>query len=345
MLAQLSTFRRGVDNRYYSVSTHANPRAKLQRSLLYVPSSNDRMLQKSLSSPSDALIYDLEDSVAPNEKERARSALLGFLQSQPAEHASRTFVRLNAIDTPQFVDDITTLLKWEHLQGIVMPKIHSAGYLDKVASYVPEGRPLSIIASIESARGLWDAGHIAGWRAGQGAGNKVTVSSLLASTPKTNLAHVLTDPFRPFAAEDYCADTHIIRTKTRQELLYPRSQMATAAKAFGIQCIDMVCVNYQDTPVLRDECEEARRLGYDGKQAIHPSQVEIIQWTFVPTEKELTRAAKIVSQMAHSHASSTGAFGLDSGSGDVEMIDAPMLKQAEATIAKAKAAGLKIPDV
>ncbi|GAB1519432.1 hypothetical protein RhiTH_002498 [Rhizoctonia solani] len=258
------------------------------------------MLQKSLSSPSDALIYDLEDSVAPNEKERARTALLGFLQSQPREHASRTFVRLNAIDTPQFVGDITTVLKWEHLEGIVMPKIHSASYLDKVASYVPEGRPFSIIASIESARGLWDAGHIASWKAGQGAGNKVTVSSLL---------------------------------------------MATAAKAFGIQCIDMVCVNYKDTSVLRDECEEARRLGYDGKQAIHPNQVEIIQSTFVPTEKELIRAAKIISQMAHSHASSTGAFGLDSGSGDVEMIDAPMLKQAEATIAKAKAVGLKIPDV
>ncbi|KAJ1311785.1 hypothetical protein OPQ81_010251 [Rhizoctonia solani] len=321
--------KRGVGARFYSVASHTNAQARLQRSLLYVPSSNERMLQKSLSSPSDAIIYDLEDSVAPKEKERARIALLGFLQDQPPELASKTFVRLNAIDTPQFVDDITTVLKWPHLQGIVMPKIHSAEYLDKVSSYVPEGRPLSIIASIESARGLWDAGHIAGWKSsGQGAGNKVTVSSLL------------------FAAEDYCADTHIIRTKTRQELLYPRSQMATAAKAFGRQCIDMVCVNYQDPSVLREECEEARRLGYDGKQAIHPNQVEIIQSTFVPTEQELVRAAKIASQMARSHASATGAFGLDaSGSGDVEMIDAPMLKQAETTIAKAKAAGLKIPDV
>ncbi|CAE6538550.1 unnamed protein product [Rhizoctonia solani] len=325
MLARVPTYKRGVGARRYSVATNAQ--AKLQRSLLYVPSSNDRMLEKSLSSPSDAIIYDLEDSVAPSEKDRARTALLGFLQGQSPEHASKTFVRLNAIDTPQFVNDITTVLKWPHLQGIVMPKIHSAEYLDKVASYVPEGRPLSIIASIESARGLWDAGHIAGWKAGQGAGNRVAVSSLL------------------FAAEDYCADTHIIRTKTRQELLYPRSQMATAAKAFGLQCIDMVCVNYQDPTLLREECEEARRLGYDGKQAIHPSQVETIQSTFIPTEKELERAAKIISQMARSHASSTGAFGLASGSGDVEMIDAPMLKQAEATIAKAKAAGLNIPDV
>ncbi|CAE6464194.1 unnamed protein product [Rhizoctonia solani] len=270
MLARIPALKRGTGTRPYSVAAQA----KLQRSLLYVPSSNERMLQNSLSSPSDAIIYDLEDSVAPKEKNRARIALLDFLQGQSPERAARTFVRLNAIDTPQFVDDITTVLKWPDLQGIVMPKIHSAEHLDKVASYVPEGRPLSIIASIESARGLWHAGHIAGWKAGQGAGNKVIVSSLL------------------FAAEDYCADTHIIRTKTRQELLYPRSQMATAAKAFGLQCIDMVCVNYKDPDLLREECQEARRLGYDGKQAIHPNQVETIQSTFVPTEKGTSNKLK-----------------------------------------------------
>lgn len=109
---------------------------------------------------------------------------------------------------------------------------------------------------------------------------------------------------------------------------------------------DKVCVNYQDETILREECEEARRLGYDGKQAIHPNQVSIIQSTFVPTEKgtthpfythtplnfthtELLRASKIIAQMERSHASSTGAFGLDvSGDGkNIEMIDAPLLKQ------------------
>ncbi|KAB5594273.1 Citrate lyase subunit beta-like protein [Ceratobasidium theobromae] len=293
-----------------------------------VPASNDRMLQKSLASPSDALIYDLEDSVAPNEKYRARTALIDFLQKQPPEHAQRTFVRLNALDTSQFQDDILTMACPTR---IVMPKIHSVDYLDKVAFLSTKaGRPLNIIASIESARGLWDAGRIAGWNhtARSGVGDKVAVSALL------------------FAAEDYCADTSIIRTRSRHELLYPRSQMATAAKAFGLQCFDMVCVNYQDETVLREECEEARRLGYDGKQAIHPNQVSIIQSTFVPTEKELLRASKIIAQMERSHASSTGAFGLDvSGDGkNIEMIDAPLLKQAEATIAKARAAGLKIPD-
>jgi len=107
----------------------------------------------------------------------------------------------------------------------------------------------------------------------------------------------------------------------------------------------MVCVNYKDGEVLKDECEEGRRLGYNGKQAIHPDQVPIIQNTFVPTEKEIERAAKILRQMEDSHADSKGAFGLDldDGKGGKEMIDAPMLKQAEATIRLAKAAGLLVP--
>ncbi|QRV76363.1 citrate lyase subunit beta-like protein [Ceratobasidium sp. AG-Ba] len=110
--------------RRYSTAT-----TLLQRSLLYVPASNHRMLQKSLTSESDALIYDLEDSVAPNEKARARGALLEFLkarcsfvsyprhlgnvwgiQAQNEQHAKKTFVRLNALDTAQFEDDITTIV-------------------------------------------------------------------------------------------------------------------------------------------------------------------------------------------------------------------------------------------
>jgi citrate lyase subunit beta-like protein len=98
-----------------------------------------------------------------------------------------------------------------------------------------------------------------------------------------------------------CADTSIIRTRSRQELLYPRSQMATAAKAFGLQCIDMVrmplpsyytfsdplflkvCVNYQEEDVLREECDEARRLGYDGKVRTHLIPSSPISNTFTPS--------------------------------------------------------------
>jgi len=149
-----------------------------------------------------------------------------------------------------------------------------------------------------------------------------------------------------FAAEDYCADTSIIRTPSRLELLYTRSQISLAAKTFGLEAVDMVCVNYKDIDYLKDECKDGRRLGFDGKQAIHPSQVDIIQSTFVPTEKEIRRAAKIVAMMESSHKDKKGAFGLDMGDGKgMEMIDAPMLKQAENVLRIAKSARLEIPSV
>jgi len=98
-----------------------------------------------------------------------------------------------------------------------------------------------------------------------------------------------------------CADTSILRTRSRQELLYTRSQIAIAAKAFGLESVDMVCVHYKDLDYLKEECEDGRRLGFSGKvhslffflqdvllpfsqQAIHPSQVDTIQSTFVPSE-------------------------------------------------------------
>ncbi|TFY76212.1 hypothetical protein EWM64_g7799 [Hericium alpestre] len=152
-------------------------------------------------------------------------------------------------------------------------------------------------------------------------------------------------PTSTFAAEDYCADTSVIRTRSRQELLYTRSKIVNVAKAFGLHAIDMVCVNYKDVDYLKDECADGRRLGFNGKQAIHPAQVDVIHSTFVPTPEEISRAAKILHLMAQTHAAEKGAVGLDMGDekGSKEMIDAPMLKQAEQTVKAARAAGLEIP--
>ncbi|KAL5501598.1 hypothetical protein ACEPAH_8858 [Sanghuangporus vaninii] len=309
-----------------------------RRSYLYVPCSEQRMLMKSLETPSDVIIYDLEDSVAPDAKARARSALNTFLNTRherPLPLPSRVAVRLNAVNTPYFDDDVRAAVSLPLVHTLVLPKIHSASDLDDVAELVSwasssssahRSQPLRLVASIESARALWDIGKIASWKSHNGPTGGILVSLL-------------------FAAEDYCADTSIIRTTSRLELLYTRSQIALAAKAHGLEAIDMVCVNYKDVDYLRDECEDGRRLGFTGKQAIHPSQVDVIQRTFVPTEKEIARAAKIVATMEVSHREGRGAFGLDltDGSSGREMIDAPMLKQAQNVLRLAKAAGLKIP--
>ncbi|KAF8584692.1 citrate lyase beta subunit [Ramaria rubella] len=328
----LASLCRILTGRTYSTDSSTNGSSRPQRAYLYVPSSSTRMLEKSITGQADTLIYDLEDSVAPSQKESARENLESSDDNE-LPHSERISVRINGVDTPFFRDDIAAIVKVSRIQTLVLPKVNSIADLDSVSQTIsqclslhPAKDQIKLIASIESARSLWSLGEIATWKSGEGV---ASISALL------------------FAAEDFCADTSIIRTQSRQELLYPRSKIVLAAKAFQLQAIDMVCVNYKDMDTLREECEEGRRLGFNGKQAIHPNQVELIQSTFVPTEKEIKRAVTILHQMRLSHASSKGAFGLDlsDGKGGKEMIDAPMLKQAESTIRVARAAGLEVPSV
>ncbi|CCM01879.1 uncharacterized protein FIBRA_03950 [Fibroporia radiculosa] len=315
---------------------------QLNRSYLYVPTSSDRMLQKSLSTNTDIIIYDLEDSVPPSasDKDNARERLRNLFSRPAAElpRPERVAVRLNSINTPFFQNDIAQALRIPSIRTIVMPKIHSAQDLHHVSREIyaatqfygvrnPREQPVCIVASIESAKSMINLREIAAWQSEHGPVLGVTLGALL------------------FAAEDYCADTSIIRTKSRQELLYTRSQIAITAKAFALDAIDMVCVNYKDLDYLKVECEDGRRLGFNGKQAIHPTQVDIIQSTFVPDQKEIVRAAKILHRMKQAHSSQKGAIGLELEGGGKEMIDAPMIKQAENVIRIAQAAGLKIPDV
>ncbi|KAG8934818.1 hypothetical protein FRC01_000086 [Tulasnella sp. 417] len=308
------------------------------------------MLEKSSSIVSDTIIYDFEDAVAPSQKIPARTLLSQFLQNLSRRPTSEIAVRINPTRSSLFLEDISSVVAMPQVQTIVLPKVHERLDLERLDQVLRgTGRSFSIIASIESARAIWNIGEIAGWRSSTGS---AAVSALL------------------FAAEDYCADTSIIRTRSRTELLYARSHVVNAAKAFGLHAIDMVCVNYKDVDYLREECEDGRRLGFDGKvrdapfycwsdsfnvelieqQAIHPSQVQVIQGTFVPSGKEILRAARIIAKMDEAYIQNKGAFGLDNPNGasaasETEMIDEPMVKQARKTLERARRAGLVIPDV
>jgi len=252
---------------------------------------------------------------------------ISFLYQTPFSNVERNAVRINDVTSLFFRDDIRQLASSSSIRSIVVPKVQSSYDLDTVSrelhqafKQTPREAPIRIIPSVESAKAMWNLGSISNWKSKYGALSGGAVSALL------------------FAAEDYCADTSIVRTPSLRELLYTRSQIVIAAKAFGLEAIDMVCVNYKDANVLRDECEDGRQLGFTGKQAIHPNQVEIIQSTFVPTAQEIQRATKIMRTMTIAHNSQKGAVGLEG-----IMIDAPMIKQAEKTLEAARAAGLEIP--
>nr|GAT50562.1 predicted protein [Mycena chlorophos] len=285
------------------------------------------MLEKSLTTSSDVIVYDLEDSVPPAEADKAaaRNRLAKFLQRDNLPPRERVAVRVNDISTPFFVDDIAAIASSKRVGSLVLPKIHAAEDLDVVSQALTAANrvvsnSLELIASIESARASFNLGEIAGWKAKDALGG--TLTALL------------------FAAEDYCADTAILRTPSRRELLYTRSSIVIAAKAFRLNAIDMVCVNYKDLAYLEEECRDGRQLGFTGKQAIHPSQVDVIQSTFVPSSSEIERAVKIVAQMDREHAANRGATGLDG-----EMIDMPMILQARKILSIARAANLEIPEL
>jgi len=156
----------------------------LRRSYLYVPTSSDRMLEKSLTTNSDVIIYDLEDSVPPgsNDKDRARQRLKDFLGSRSSAelpHPDRIAVRLNDISTPFFKNDLTQALRIPSVRTLILPKIHSVSDLHHVSreiynSFRSESArsamrpPLHIVASMESARGLWGIGDIASWKSEYG---------------------------------------------------------------------------------------------------------------------------------------------------------------------------------
>ncbi|KAL8278379.1 hypothetical protein RQP46_009271 [Phenoliferia psychrophenolica] len=281
------------------------------------------MLEKSLGSNADSLAYDLEDSVAYAQKPTARKQVAAFLNGDRVAPGERA-VRINAVGTGFEQDDLEAVLSCRHISAIMLPKTESADHVDWVVSMIqkhaePRRRsgvdPMRIVALIENSTAMMNLKEIA--QSGNG-----HLDALV------------------FAAEDYCADLGITRSASRRELLYPRSAILTTARAYGLQALDLVCVNYKEPDILREECDDGHTLGYDGKQAIHPSQVEIIQGAFSPSEKAIHRAARIIHAYGIAQREGKGAFGLDDA-----MIDAPVLKQAERIIAKAKAGGLMIPDV
>ncbi|ODO08670.1 citrate lyase subunit beta-like protein [Cryptococcus wingfieldii CBS 7118] len=295
-----------------------------RRAMLYVPGSNPRMLEKSLSSPADSIAYDLEDSVSPGKKTEARKLISDLLNGERRPRGE-VVARVNAIGTGYEEEDLDAVLRTRHVEAIALPKTDCPDHIEYVISRINalsaphkrSGQPgaIKIIAMIENARAM------------------MAIESI-AQSGKGHLDALL------FAAEDYCADVGLTRTPTREELLYPRSKLVTTAKAFGLQAIDLVCVNYKDKSVLADESEEGKRLGFDGKQAIHPEQIDIIHSSFAPSEKAILKAARVKFSFEHHDNLGKGAYTLDG-----VMIDAPVYKQATKLLAKAEAAGLSLPRV
>lgn len=290
------------------------------------------MLTKSLGLTSDNITYDLEDSVTPTAKPSARAHLqshLSSLSSRPST-ISELAVRINAVSTPFALDDLTTLAPSPLVDAIVIPKVESAANLSFVTDVLrhisPErhttsttsssaSEPIKIIALIESAKAIMD------------------LPAICRASPY--LSGLI------FAAEDFALDLGITRTLSLSEFLYARSAIVTAARAFGLpSAIDLVCTSFrgeQGLRTLEEECGGGKAMGFNGKQCIHPTQVDIVQRMFAPTPEEVEWAVRLVIADDKAAAAGRGAWTMDG-----KMIDAPVSGKARSIVAKADQCGMDV---
>ncbi len=271
------------------------------RSYLYVPGSDPRRIEKALASEADAVILDLEDAVAPNRKEEARTTVAEVLRS---EHEKPVFVRINAPDSVLAEEDVEAVAG-PRLAGLRLPKTESPEAARRVAQHLEKlGCEVGLQCLIESALGLEFAFEIAR------AHEKVVGMSL--------------------GEADLAADLGV---RGDAGLLYARSRLVAATRAAGLPGpVQSVYTNVRDAEGLRRSTMEGKNMGFVGRSAIHPAQIEVINEVFTPTEEEVAEAKDLLARLEESTGTGTGAFALEDG----RFVDEAVVGSARLTLALAR---------
>ena len=271
------------------------------RSYLYVPGSDPRRIEKALASEADAVILDLEDAVAPNRKEEARTTVAEVLRS---EHEKPVFVRINAPDSVLAEEDVEAVAG-PRLAGLRLPKTESPESVRRVAQRLEKlGCEAGLQCLIESALGLEFAFEIAR------AHEKVVGMSL--------------------GEADLAADLGV---RGDAGLLYARSRLVAATRAAGLPGpVQSVYTNVRDAEDLRRSTMEGKNMGFVGRSAIHPAQIEVINEVFTPTEEEVAEAKDLLARLEESTGTGTGAFALEDG----RFVDEAVVGSARLTLALAR---------
>jgi citrate lyase subunit beta/citryl-CoA lyase len=286
------------------------------RSLLFIPGDSDKKLAKGDGSGADALILDLEDSVAPANKPLARQRVTTYLFERPrAARPCQLYVRINPFDTGLALDDLAAIISADP-DGIMLPKPDGPVDLVRLSYYLD---------ALEAQAGL-AAGSVAILPVASETAASAFRLGDYGSAGLTRLAGIT------WGAEDLSAalgaSTNLDATgEWAFTYKLVRSLTLLAAHAAGVQAIDTLYVDYQDEEGLRASCRAARAEGFSGRLAIHPAQVAAINESFLPSEAEIEHARRVVA--AFDAAPDAGTVGLDG-----KMIDIPHLKQARAVLAQ-----------
>jgi citrate lyase subunit beta / citryl-CoA lyase len=275
----------------------------ITRTILFVPGNKEKMLVKSLGSGADALVWDLEDAVPLAEKDLARITICNLLQNRVSTPKA-IYVRINSIGAGMLEPDLTHIV-YPDLYGVMLSKSESPTQvqeLDKALAALEKTRGLTegaikIHCILETCLGVLNAYAIA------------------SGSPRVDGIS--------FGAEDFTLDLGTSRTRDGMELAFARASVGLAAGAAKVLAIDTVYSDLNDEEGLARECRVARQLGYKGKFALHPKQLDVIHREFSPSESELAYAEKVVEAFNKAQQANIGVITVDG-----KMVDPPVVERA-----------------
>ena len=288
----------------------------MRRSMLFLPGNAPKMIINGNYLGSDAVIFDLEDAVAPDQKDAARLLVRNVLDALEFDRVE-TIVRINSIDTLYWQKDLEAIVPCRP-NIIMLPKTGTARDVEVVDDYLTaleerlgmEAGTVRLMPLIETALGIENAYFIASAR-------KRVVALFLG-------------------AEDLTADLRCKRTKEGREIDYARSRMVNAARAAGVDVYDTPFTDVNDDEGILADAAYAKSLGFTGKASISPRHITAINTVFSPTKADIAYAYEVMDAIAEAKAQGKGAIALRG-----KMIDAPIVARAQQTIEAAQALGIR----
>ncbi|KAM7111154.1 citramalyl-CoA lyase, mitochondrial isoform 5-T8 [Molossus nigricans] len=284
-----------------------------RRAVLYVPGNDEKKIQKIPSLNVDCAVLDCEDGVAVNKKNEARLRIVKTLEDFDLGSTEKC-VRINAVSSGLAEEDLETLLQSRVLpSSLMLPKVEGPEeiqwFSDKFSFYL-KGRkleqPMNLIPFVETAMGLLNF--------------KAVCDAALKIGPQAGL---FLDAV-VFGGEDFRASIGATSSKETQDILYARQNIIVVAKAFGLQAIDLVYIDFRDEEGLLRQAREGAMMGFTGKQVIHPNQIAIVQEQFSPSPEKIKWAEELIAAFKEHQQLGKGAFTFQGS-----MIDMPLLKQAQ----------------